>query len=86
MARTQQKNRQEAAESSTYISEKTRGSCNYKHHLSPDAARTQTQPRPTHPALPTASCTAVLTVASSLNTEDTFKKAETTFSGSDVSV
>ena len=39
---------------------------------------------PTH--APTASCTAVRTEASSLNTEDTFRKAETTFSGSDVSV
>lgn len=38
------------------------------------------------PHAPTASCTAVRTEASSLNTEDTFRKAETTFSGSDVSV
>lgn len=37
------------------------------------------------PRLPIVSCTAVLTVASSLNTDDTFRKAETTFSGSDVS-
>ena len=52
----------------------------------PRGSERQEPSGPHPPHVPTASCTADLTVASSLNTEDTFRKAETTFSGSDVSV
>lgn len=41
---------------------------------------------PTQLTLPTASSTAVFTEASSLYTDATFRKVETTFSGSEVSV
>lgn len=67
-----------------FIHQRWRGSNNWKRPAL-EQRRGRSPPGPT-PTLPTASCTAVLTVASSLNTEDTFRKAETTFSGSEVSV
>lgn len=86
MARALQKGRAGGGASKQFTYQSgVEGSRDRQCHLSPGAVKRQSRAGPP-PTLPTTSCTAVRTVASSLNTEDTFRKVVTTFSGSDVSV